>query len=209
MALIKMELYDDLEKTIQHAHETNTVYNVNLKAIKKDLNKRKAGRVARIVILTIWAVILLGAVLIASGLLEFGGSASVEGSTPPENVGSGREDSLITWAMLPMLFVPATWTLCFVGFPIGWNWSKDDREQAKTQLYVQYTVDEDGYVDTFASTAPARVGAFFFSLIQGCLTMIASIPLAIVQVFTWKKHIKRIQNIVAQVEGNPDLFVAA
>ena len=199
MALIKMELYDDLEKTIQHAHETNTVYNVNLKAIKKDLSKRKAGRTARIVILAIWAVVLVGILLASAGLL--GGSASTDPNYKPEPI--------VSLEILPMLFVPATWTLCFVGFPIGWNWSKDDREQAKTQLYVQYTVDEDGYVDTFASTAPARVGAFFFSLLQGCLTMVASIPVAVVQVFTWKKHIKRIQNIVADVEANPDLFVAA
>ena len=199
MALIKMELYDDLEKTIQHAHETNTVYNVNLKAIKKDLNKRKAGRTARIVILAIWAVVLVGILIASTGLL--GGSASTDPNYKPEPI--------VSLEILPMLFVPATWTLCFVGFPIGWNWSKDDREQAKTQLYVQYTVDEDGYVDTFASTAPARVGAFFFSLLQGCLTMVASIPVAVVQVFTWKKHIKRIQNIVADVEANPDLFVAA
>ena len=195
----QMELYDDLEKTIQHAHETNTVYNVNLKAIKKDLNKRKAGRTARIVILAIWAVVLVGILLASAGL--FGGSASTDPNYKPEPI--------VSLEILPMLFVPATWTLCFVGFPIGWNWSKDDREQAKTQLYVQYTVDEDGYVDTFASTAPARVGAFFFSLLQGCLTMVASIPVAVVQVFTWKKHIKRIQNIVADVEANPDLFVAA
>ena len=199
MALIKMELYDDLKKTIQHAHETNTVYNVNLKAIKKDLSKRKAGRTARIVILAIWAVVLVGILLASAGL--FGGSASTDPNYKPEPI--------VSLEILPMLFVPATWTLCFVGFPIGWNWSKDDREQAKTQLYVQYTVDEDGYVDTFASTAPARVGAFFFSLLQGCLTMVASIPVAVVQVFTWKKHIKRIQNIVADVEANPDLFVAA
>ena len=199
MALIKMELYDDLEKTIQHAHETNTVYNVNLKAIKKDLNKRKAGRTARIVILAIWAVVLVGILIASTGLL--GGSASTDPNYKPEPI--------VSLEILPMLFVPATWTLCFVGFPIGWNWSKDDREQAKTQLYVQYTVDEDGYVDTFASTAPARVGAFLFSLLQGCLTMVASIPVAVVQVFTWKKHIKRIQNIVSDVEANPDLFVAA
>lgn len=203
MALIKMELYDDLQKNMRDAHESGTVYNVQLKTIKKDLKKRKAGRTARIVILTIWAVILLGCVLIASGLLEFGGSASTEGSAPVE------VEPLIKWEMISMLFVPATWTLCFVGFPIGWNWSKDEREQAKTQLYVQHTVDEYGNVDTYASTAPARAGAFLFSLIQGCLTMVFSLPIAIVQCFTWKKHIARIESIVAEIEANPDLFIAA
>ena len=201
MALINMKLYDDLEKDIQTAKDTNEVYSVKLKTIKKDLKKRTAGRKARIVILTIWAVILVGCVLIASGLLEFGGSASTEGSAPVETT------PIITWGMIPMLFVPATWTLCFVGFPIGWNWTKDDREKAKTELSITTTVDEDGYVETHASTLPARAGAFFFSLIQGCLTMCFSLPIAIVQCFTWKKDIARIQNIIAEVEGNPDLFV--
>ena len=207
MALIKMELYDDLQKNMRDAHENGTVYKVQLKKIQKDLKKRKAGRTARIVILSIWAVILLGCLLIASGILDLGGGSSAvgDGSTPSAPV---ETTPLITWEMIPMLFAPATWTLCFVGFPIGWNWSKDDRENAKTQLYVQHTVDEDGNVDTYASTAPARIGAFFFSLLQGCLTMIASIPLAIVQIFTWKKHIKRIQGIVDEIQANPDLFVA-
>ena len=198
MALIKMELYDDLQQNMRDAHESGTVYKVQLKKIKKDLKKRKAGRIARIVILSIWAVILLGCVAICAGLV--GGSASTDPHYKPE--------PLLDWSILPSLFVPATWTLCFVGFPIGWNWSKDDRENAKTQLYVQHTVDEDGNVDTYASTAPARIGAFFFSLLQGCLTMIASIPLAIVQIFTWKKHIKRIQGIVDEIQANPDLFIA-
>lgn len=199
MALIKMELYDDLEKNMRDAHENQTVYKVQLKTIKKDLKKRKAGRIARIVILSIWAVVLLGVVAVCAGLV--GGSASTDPNYKPE--------PLLDWSFIPTLFVPATWTLCFVGFPIGWNWSKDDRENAKTQLYVQHTVDEDGYVDTYASTAPARIGAFFFSLLQGCLTMIASVPLAVVQVFTWKKHIKRIEGIVADIEANPTLFVPA
>lgn len=198
MALIKMELYDDLQQNMRDAHESGTVYKVQLKKIKKDLKKRKAGRIARIVILSIWAVILLGCVAICAGLV--GGSASTDPNAQPE--------ALLEWAFLPSLFVPATWTLCFVGFPIGWNWTKDDRENAKTQLYVQHTVDEDGNVDTYASTAPARIGAFFFSLLQGCLTMVASIPIAIVQCFTWKKHIKRIQGIVNEIQANPDLFVA-
>lgn len=202
MALIKMELYDDLQKNMRDAQENGTVYKVQLKKIKKDLKKRKAGRIARIVILSIWAVILLGCVLLASGLLEFGGAEGTAGSAPVE------KDPLITWAMIPMLFVPATWTLCFVGFPIGWNWTKDDRENAKHQLYVQHTVDEYGNVDTYASTAPARIGAFFFSFLQGALTMVASIPIAIVQCFTWKKQIARIQGIVDEIESNPELFVA-
>ena len=198
MALIKMELYDDLQQNMRDAHENGTVYKVQLKKIKKDLKKRKAGRTARIVILCIWAVILLGCVAVCAGLV--GGSASTDPNYQPE--------PLLDWVFLPSLFVPATWTLCFVGFPIGWNWSKDDRENAKTQLYVQHTVDEDGNVDTYASTAPARIGAFFFSLLQGCLTMVFSIPIAIVQCFTWKKHIKRIQGIVDEIQANPDLFVA-
>ena len=198
MALIKMELYDDLQKNMRDAHESGTVYKVQLKKIKKDLKKRKTGRIARIVILSIWAAILLGCVAVCAGLV--GGSASTDPNYKPE--------PLLDWAVLPTLFVPATWTLCFVGFPIGWNWTKDDRENAKNQLYVQHTVDEYGNVDTYASTAPARIGAFFFSLLQGCLTMIASIPIAIVQCFTWKKQIARIQGIVNEIEANPDLFVA-
>ena len=199
MALIKMEMYDDLEKNMRDAHETGTVYSVQLKTIKKDLNKRKTGRVARIVILSIWAVVVVGILLASAGL--FGGSASTDPNVKPEPI--------VSLAILPTLFVPATWSLCFVGFPIGWNWTRDDRENAKTQLYVQHTIDEDGNIDTYASTAPARIGAFFFSFLQGVLTMVASLPIAIVQVFTWKKHIKRIQNIVADIEANPDLFIPA
>ena len=198
MALIKMELYDDLQKNMRNAHESGTVYKVQLKKIKKDLKKRKAGRIARIVILSIWAVVLLGVVAACAGL--FGGGAS----TDP----NAQVKPLLDWSFIPTLFVPATWTLYFVGFPIGWNWNKDTREEAKHQLYVQHTVDEYGNVDTYASTAPARIGAFFFSLFQGILTMIASVPLAVIQVFTWKKHIKRIQGIVDEIESNPDLFVA-
>lgn len=197
MALIKMELYDDLQKNMHDAQETGTVYKVQLKKIKKDLKKRKAGRIARIVILSIWAVILLGCVVVCAGLV--GGSASTDPNVKPE--------PLLDWAILPSLFVPATWTLCFVGFPIGWNWTKDDRENAKHQLYVQHTVDEYGNVDTYASTAPARIGALLFSFFQGALTMVASIPIAIVQCFTWKKQIARIQGIVDEIEANPSLFV--
>ena len=199
MALIKMEMYDDLEKNMRDAHETGTVYSVQLKTIKKDLNKRKTGRVARIVILSIWAVVVVGILLASAGL--FGGSASTDPNVKPEPI--------VSLAILPTLFVPATWSLCFVGFPIGWNWTRDDRENAKTQLYVQHTIDEDGNIDTYASTAPARIGAFFFSFLQGVLTMLVSLPLAIIQVFTWKKHIKRIENIVADIEANPDLFIPA
>lgn len=198
MALIKMELYDDLQKNMRDARENGTMYKVQLKKIKKDLKKRKNGRIARIIILSIWAVILIGCVIACAGLV--GGGASTDPNVKPE--------PLLDWAMLPILFVPATWTLCFVGFPIGWNWTKDDREDAKHQLYVQHTIDEYGNVDTYASTAPARIGAFFFSLLQGCLTMVASLPIAIVQCFTWKKQIKRIQGIVEEIEANPELFIA-
>ena len=200
MALIKMELYDDLQKNMRDAHESGTVYKVQLKKIKKDLKKRKTGRIARIVILSICAVALLIMVGMCAGIIG-PNSASTDPNYKPE--------PLMRWgSLLEMWFVPATWLLCFVGFPIGWNWTKDDRENAKSQLYVQHTVDEYGNVDTYASTAPARIGAFFFSLLQGCLTMIASIPIAIVQCFTWKKQIARIQGIVNEIEANPDLFVA-
>ena len=38
MALIKMELYDDLQQNMRDAHESGTVYKVQLKKIKKDLS---------------------------------------------------------------------------------------------------------------------------------------------------------------------------
>ena len=93
MALIKMELYDDLQKNMRDAHESGTVYKVQLKKIKKDLKKRKAGRIARIVILSIWAVILLGCVAVCAGLV--GGSASTDPNYKPE--------PLLDWAVLPTL----------------------------------------------------------------------------------------------------------
>ena len=199
MALIKMALQDELQKNMRDARESGIVYDVKLKEIKKRPQETQGGpyRSYRN-FLSIWAVILLGMIAVCAGLV--GGDASTDPNAAPE--------PLIPWQALPILFVPATWTLCFVGFPIGWHWTKDDRENAKNQLYVQHTIDEYGNVDTYASTVPARFGALIFSLFYGILTMVASIPIAIVQCFTWKKQIARIQGIVNDIESNPDLFIA-
>lgn len=215
-----MKLYYDLEKNIKKAKETNEQYSVRLDAIKKDLKKRKRGWMARIVILSIWAVILLFSVFMAAGIINLGGSASSAAGSYNEETGEfipdtntetevdDEDDSFFDFSIIAALFVPATWTLCFVGFPIGWNWGKDEREQAKHSLYVQYTVREDGTVDTFQSSLVPKASASIFSILQGCLTMVFSIPIAIVQCFTWKKNIKLIESIVKEIEKN-DLFIAA
>lgn len=207
MALIDRTFYDDLENSIEKAKESGEGLTVRLDAIKKDLKKRKTGWLARVIILAAWAVIFLGAILIAAGILELGGGASgavgdVSSAPPPE------VEPLITFSMLPTLLIAATWTLCFVGFPIGWNWSKDERRDAKNQVYVQHTVREDGTVDTYQSTLVPKLSAGIFSALQGVLTMVFSVPIAIVQCFTWKKDIKRIEALIAEIENNPSLIAA-
>jgi hypothetical protein len=207
MALIAMDLYKDLEKSMAKAKESGEKYTVHLSRIKKDLKKRKSGLVARIVILAFWAVALLVLALLATGILELGGGASASVGSAPVETPASPAGTEVLLAFLPALFVPATWSLCFVGFPIGWGWSQDDRESAKDQLYVQYTVREDGTVDTFQSSLVPKASAFIFSLFLGVLTMVASIPVAVVQCFTWPRQIKQIEAIVAEVEAN-ELFVA-
>lgn len=207
MALIPMEQYDDLEKAMKKAKEQNTPYSIHTSRIKKDLKKRKKGRTLRIVILAFWAVALLVVALVGSGIIDIGGgtSAAIDPSgTPPPTV---EKEPLLSLSLIPAMFVPATWTLCFVGFPIGWEMGKEDREKAKTQLYEQYTVNADGTVDTFRSALVPKLSASIFSLFLGALTMVASIPVAIMQVFTWKKQIARIESILSEVDSN-ELFVA-
>ena len=176
MALIPMEQYDDLEKAMKKAKEQTTPYSIHTSRIKKDLKKRKKGRTLRIVILAFWAVALLVVALVGSGIIDIGGgtSAAIDPSgTPPATV---EEEPLLSLALIPAMFVPATWTLCFVGFPIGWEMGKEDREKAKTQLYEQYTVNADGTVDMFRSALVPKLSASIFSLFLGALTMVASIP---------------------------------
>ncbi|MBQ7356006.1 MAG: hypothetical protein IJW66_01270 [Clostridia bacterium] len=216
MALIDAKLYDDLERDMNKAKQKGEGLSVRLDAIKKDLKKRKRGWLARIIILSIWAVVFVFAVLMAAGVVEFGGTSVAVGEynketgeyTYYENAEAEEEDNTLDFALVAALIVPATWTLCFVGFPIGWNWSKDERTDAKNQVYVQHTVRADGTVDTFQSTLVPKVSAGIFSILQGCITMVFSIPIAIVQCFTWKKLIKKIEAIITEVENN-DLFVAA
>ena len=163
MALIDMSQYNDLERDVASAIETGETYSIRLSTIKKDIKKRKAGWTARVVILSIWAVVLVAALLLTSGIIELGGGAQ---AVNPDSIGGGgaavggdgveieggevsggsgsESEPEFDIAILSILFVPMTWSLCFVGFPIGWNMSKDDRKQAKNQIYVQHTIYEDG-----------------------------------------------------------------
>ena len=225
MALINMSLYNDLERDVASAIKTGETYSIRLSTIKQDVKKRKAGWTARVVILSIWAFIIVAALLLTSGIIDIGGGAQ---AVDPDSIGGGAavggdgaeieggevaggsgsvSEPEFDIAILSILFVPMTWTLCFVGFPIGWNMSKDDRNQAKDQIYVQHTIYEDGSVDTYESSLVPKLSAFIFSLFLGCITMAFSVPIAIVQCFTWKGQIKKIESIVADIEGNPELFV--
>ena len=216
MALFAMSQYDELERDVALAIKTGETYSIRLSAIKKDIKKRKSGWTARVVILSIWAFILVAALLLTSGIIDIGGGAqavnpdSIEGGAGSGEVAEGQGSVAgpeFDIAILSMLFVPMTWTLCFVGFPIGWNMSKDDRNKAKNEIYVQHTIYEDGSVDTYESALVPKLSAFIFSLFLGCITMAFSVPIAIVQCFTWKGQIKKIESIVADIEGNPELFV--
>lgn len=206
MAVLNMELYSALEKDIAAGKKSGEPYKIHLSTVKNDLAKRKRGWLARVIILAFWAVVVLAMVIVASGVIELGGAS---GAIDPET-GVAPDVSYeppITFEMIPLILVPATWTLCFVGFPIGWGWGKDDRKNAKNQIYVQHTVYDDGTVDTYTSTFVPKLAAFVGSLIFGCLTMCFSLPLAIVQLFTWKRDIKRIEGIIKDVESMPDVFV--
>lgn len=224
MALINMAQYNDLERDVASAIKTGETYSIRLTAIKKDIKKRKAGWTARVVILSIWAVIIAIALLLTTGIIDIGGGAQAvdPGSVGGAAVGGDGEEIVgggagggqgnevepeFDAAILSILFVPMTWTLCFVGFPIGWNMAKDDRSKAKNEIYVQHTIYEDGSVDTYESALVPKLSAFIFSLFLGCITMAFSVPIAIVQCFTWKGQIKKIEAIVADIEANPDLFV--
>lgn len=221
MALFEMSQYDALERDVATALKTGETYSIRLSAIKKDVKKRKTGWTARVVILSIWAFILVAALLLTSGIIDIGGGAqavdpdSIEGGAGSGEGGAGEvaggQGSVagpeFDIAILSMLFVPMTWTLCFVGFPIGWNMAKDDRSKAKNEIYVQHTIYEDGSVDTYESALVPKLSAFIFSLFLGCISMAFSVPIAIVQCFTWKGQIKKIESIVADIEANPDLFI--
>ena len=218
MALINMDLYNDLEKDVRDAKKNNEMYNIHLSTVKTDLKKRKAGWTARVVILAIWAVILSIVFLVSAGFIELGGSSDAAAPPVMDGDSSGEvvapppaEDEGIEWglvgAALTACFVPMTWTLCFVGFPIGWNWSRDTREESKNQIYVQHTIYEDGTVDTYSSKFVPQASSFIFSVLQGCITMCFSVPIAIVQCFTWKGHIAKIEAIVKEIEESPELFV--
>lgn len=185
MAVLSMSLYDDLEKDIRSAKQNNEVYTIHMTRIKEDLGKRKRGWMARLIILCAWLVIFAVGALVVSGAISLGGSASTlpEGGAPmPDTEDLGIDPIAAVAIFIAGMFPVMTWTLCFVGFPIGWGWIRAGKD-----------------------TAESGIANLILSLIVGAFTMSFSVIIAIVQLFTWKKAIKRIEGIIAEVENN-ELF---
>ena len=113
--MIAMGTYRGLNKAIDKAHAENQKIGVNREAILKDIRKRKKRRVVLAVFVLFWLVALgVGMVLAAMGMIPSMGMSPY-----------------IT--ALGGVFVAATWSLCWVGFPVGWNACASDRLEAKGQ----------------------------------------------------------------------------
>lgn len=205
MAFIDMDLYNKLYDDMRQAKAENVKLGVRINDIKKDVEKRKKARKHRIVFLWIALItFVVGTlcVLIATQSGIIGGHAEGGGAV---KVPFGPE----FLKFLEGWFVAITWAMCWVGFPVGWNWTKKERNDAKNELYVTHTIHEDGTVETSTSKLAPRIGAFVTSLLMGVLTFCFSLPIAVVQVF-WgmPSDIDYIQTlIIDKFYQSPDVFV--
>lgn len=215
MAFIDMDLYRDLYNDMSKSEAENVKRTVQVERIKKDLEKRKKGRKIRIVFLWIALITLvvgtLGILLIGGGTAEGGGTVvEMPDGSVVENVSQPTYSSNFWPSFLKFLegwFYVVTWAMCWVGFPIGWNWTKKERGDAKNQLYVSHTIYDDGTVETSTSKLIPRIGAFIASLFVACLTFCFSLPIAVVQVFwSMPADIDYIEFLLEKVEKRPDLF---
>lgn len=170
--MISMRTYEKLKEEVKSGKE------IRRDVIQKDIKKRKVKRVVMAVFVCLGIVALAVLMVLAS-----------QGILPSMGM-SPYVEALYEW------FIGVTWLLCWVGFPIGWGLNRKERQDAKSQVSVTYVVDEYGNVERRASTLPARIAAFFISLFMGCITMMGSFVIAIVQIFTIQKDIKFIQSIL-------------
>lgn len=176
--MISMRTYETLEEKVKAGTQ------IRVDVVKKDIKKRKVKRAVMAAFVCLGIVALPTLIVLAwQGILPSMGM-------------SPYITALYGW------FIGVTWLLCWVGFPVGWGLNRKERQDAKSQLSVTYVIDEHGYVDRRATTLPARIAAFFMSLFMGCLTMVGSFVIAIVQIFTTQKQIKYIQSILAIAEKN-------
>lgn len=211
MAFIDMDLYRNLYEDMRKAQAENVKLGVRVKEIKKDLEKRKKARKHRIVFLWIALITLvvgtLGVLCIGGGQVTMPDGGVAEGVSQPTSSSTFWPSFL---KFLEGWFVAITWAMCWVGFPVGWNWTKKERNDAKNELYVTHTIYEDGTVETSTSKLIPRIGAFVTSLFMGALTFCFSLPIAVVQVFwSMPTEIDYIQSLILdRFDKNPDVFVA-
>lgn len=180
--MLSMKTYESIEPKVKAGEE------VRVDVIKKDVVKRKI----KLAFMSVFVCLGFVALIVLMILASQDKLPSIMGSIG----GSPYLGALSGW------FVGVTWLLCWVGFPIGWNMNRKERQEAKNQVSVTYVIDEHGYVDERRSTLPARIGAFFMSVFMGCLTMIGSFVIAIALIFKTIKDLKYIKSILEIAEKN-------
>ena len=180
--MIAMKTYRSLNKAIDQAHAEQEKIGINKETIEKDVAKRKKRRIVLAVFVLFWVV----AFGVAMALAAFGVIPAM-GASPYLTAAGG-------------VFIAATWTLCWVGFPVGWNSCAGERLEAKSQALITVRIDEHGYVDTKVDTISPKIGAAIMSLIVGCITLAFSFPIAIVQIFTTKGDIAYIESVLKKAD---------
>lgn len=180
--MIAMKTYRGLNKAIDIAHSNGQRVSVKQDAIEKDIRKRKKRRIVLAVFVLFWIVMLgVGMILAALDVLPSMG-------TSPYLTAAGG------------VFIAATWSLCWVGFPLGWNACAGERLEAKGQAMITVRIDEHGYVDTKVDTVSPKIGAAVMSFLVGCIALAFSFPLAIVQIFTTKGDIGYIEMVLKKAD---------
>lgn len=182
--MIAMKTYRGLNKAIDSAHAANQKISVNRDAILKDIRKRKKRRIVLTVFVLFWLAALgVCMALAATGVLP--------------DLGTGMSPYVDA---LEIAFLGATWSLCWVGFPVGWNMCATERLEAKSQAMITYRIDEHGYVDKKVDTVSPKIGAAILSFLTGCIMLAFSYIVAIVQIFTTKGDIGYIEMVLKKAD---------
>lgn len=180
--MIAMKTYRGLNKAIDQAHAAGQKLGVDRERILKDVKKRKKRKIVLIVFVLFWLV----ALGVAMALAAFGYIPSM-GMSP-------------YLTALEAVFIGATWSLCWVGFPVGWNMCAGERLEAKSQVLITLRLDENGNVEARRDTLSPKIGAVLLSFLTGCIMLAFSYIVAIVQIFTTKGDVGYIEMVLGKAD---------
>ena len=158
--MIAMKTYSAIQRQMFAASKDGKKVKVDKAAFEKDIIKRKRRRIVLIIMVLFW--IVAAAVIISLAAFD---------KLPESLMSILGSSGMGTIGVAGGVYVAATWTLCWVGFPVGWNLWASDRLEAKSQAYVTIVIDEHGYVDTKVDKLSPKIGALIMSIIGGALTM--------------------------------------